>query len=180
MENGIDISKEYIPVVPVQHYMMGGIATDLNGMTSVEGLYACGEVSCTGVHGANRLASNSLLECLVFGNRSAQHINKAYRVQKPFVFKQNRTYAPQYEIRDYDIMKSHIKEIMMEYCGIMRNEKDLERGYHRMRSMRVMLENSALDDIKIIEVLNMADIAERILKSAIQRRESVGAHYRED
>lgn len=74
-QKGIDISRQLIPVCPVQHYLMGGIKTDLNGKTAVPGLYACGEAAYTGVHGANRLASNSLLECLVFGRRCAQHIN---------------------------------------------------------------------------------------------------------
>jgi L-aspartate oxidase len=75
MRRGIDISKQYIPVRPVQHYMMGGIATNLYGMTNIVGLFACGEAARTGVHGANRLASNSMLECLVFGRRAAEHIN---------------------------------------------------------------------------------------------------------
>ena len=78
-EMGIELTRDYIPIHPAQHYFMGGIATDLDGKTSVDGLYACGECSCTGVHGANRLASNSMLECLVFGKRCAHSINRNRR-----------------------------------------------------------------------------------------------------
>ena len=78
LKRGINISKDYIPVCPVQHYLMGGIKTDLHARTSIQGLYACGEAASTGVHGANRLASNSMLECLVFGRRAAEDINGNY------------------------------------------------------------------------------------------------------
>jgi L-aspartate oxidase len=175
---GIDISKDFIPVVPVQHYMMGGIKTDLNGMTNIDGLYACGESACTGVHGANRLASNSLLECIVFGRRCALHMMEKKRENKnidfsikPLVLKQ--AYS------DFSLLKSEIKEIMSENGGIVRNEEDLKSGISQLNGMIKSLEEQEFCHIEQIEVYNMAITARLILEEAFERKESVGAHYLE-
>lgn len=177
-KRGLDISKDLIPVVPVQHFMMGGIKTDLNGMTNIDGLYACGESACTGVHGANRLASNSLLECIVFGRRCSLHIMAMKRESKNSeFFIKPLTLKPAYS--DFASLKNEIKEIMSECGGIVRNEEDLQSGIYRLNEMIKSLEEQELDSIDSIEVYNMALTARFILEEAFERKTSVGAHYLE-
>ena len=178
-ENGINISKDFIPVGPVQHYMMGGIKTDLWGRTNVSGLLSCGEVACTGVHGANRLASNSTLECLVFGRRCATVINEG------FIPGKKETQVPSGSadkkiISDADTMVVDLKGIMVKYCGILRNGPSLMYGLRRVDDMMTRLENAQLNTIEEMELYNMTAIAHDILTSANERKTSVGAHYRID
>lgn len=179
LDKGIDITKQFIPVCPVQHYFMGGIKTDLWGRTNIEGLYACGEAANTGVHGANRLASNSLLEGLVFGRRCAEVINESIdnnqistehtANQKHFVGK-----------ADVGTIKENIKLLMNNNAGIERNEKDMVMALNEINEYLEQLEDSNLETIEEMETINIAYISALILKAAIRRKESVGSHYRID
>lgn len=184
-QNGIDISKQLIPVCPVQHYLMGGIKTDLNGKTTIVGLYACGEVAYTGVHGANRLASNSLLECLVFGRRCAQQMNHSSNYGRKNTYGKDMDDIHQIQ-QDFEIDdlfrqgKKRIKEIMYSYGGIIRNQAGLEKGLSEIRHMIGKLEHVAFIKPEQMELYNMAMVANEILQAASKRRKSIGAHYRED
>lgn len=178
-KQGIDISEEWIPVRPVQHYLMGGLETDLKGMTNIEGLYASGESSCTGVHGANRLASNSLLECLVFGRRCAQCINKS-EAEKPLQIEYIRDREYEKKDLDYDQIKKKIKQIMTFKGGIIRDQVHLEEALKEIENLLCLLEKDYLDCKEGVQVLNMTTIAEQILKAALKRKESIGAHFRID
>lgn len=179
LEVGIDITRHFIPVCPVQHYFMGGIKTDLWGKTDVKGLYACGEAANTGVHGANRLASNSLLEGLVFGRRCAESINcEIADVKAPAVrIKNTRQYT---KAGDIEAIRESIKGLMNFHAGIERNEKDMLETLNQINDHIDVLEGCSLDNKDDMETLNMAYVASLILKGAIRRKESVGSHYRTD
>ncbi|MEA4894271.1 MAG: L-aspartate oxidase [Oscillospiraceae bacterium] len=181
MRRGFDISKSWIPVCPVQHYLIGGIQTDLDARTRVEGLYACGEAASTGVHGANRLASNSMLECLVFGRRAAANINgrlaemgKIHEAKLPA--DDNRPV----EERDFTALRSEIQQLMNDFGSVLRNEKGMSFALTRISEISAELESSYYPGREYIETLNIADLAVDILEAALARKESVGAHYRED
>jgi L-aspartate oxidase len=178
LEMGIDISKQFIPVGPVQHYMMGGIETDLEGLTNIKGLYAIGEAANTGVHGANRLASNSTLECVVFGRRCAHYINEHYEKKDIDIL----YYSPKYVDIDIDIEHEiiELKGVMVKYCGIVRNEYTLNLGLTHIKELLKRLENVKLETVQAMELYNMALVAYKIVEGAIQRKESIGSHYRED
>lgn len=184
LRRNIDISKNYIPVVPAAHYACGGVAVDEFARTSLKGLYACGEVSMTGVHGANRLASNSLLEAVVFAYRAASDI-------KDFL-KDNVREFP--EIPEWDdlgaltydekILISHsikeIKQIMWDYVGIVRSNRRLDRASRRIHNIFIETEDlykrtKIFEDI--LELRNIAACAHMIIKSAKMRKESRGLHY---
>lgn len=178
MKRGIDIAVNWIPVIPVQHYFMGGIKTDLWGRSSVEGLYACGESSCSGVHGANRLASNSLLECLVFGNRCAQDINgrepaERKKPELPTRKKSERQF-------DFEASRTHIRRNMTKKCGIIRNQEKMEEAANLLGDYYEQLVDMDLKGRMQVETLNMATVGLRILDAAMARKKSVGAHFRSD
>ena len=180
LNQGIDISREWIPVCPVQHYMMGGIRTDLEGRTNIRGLYACGEAANTGVHGANRLASNSMLECLVFSRRAAEAINAEARDG-------GAVYTLEYEPLDLlpldldpNKLKEMIRETMTEDAGAIRHLLNLKRAQEKITRIYHALNEVILDTVEKAEAYNMTLVALEILKAAINRKESVGAHYRED
>lgn len=177
MERGIDIAVNWIPVLPVQHYFMGGIETDINARTSIKGLYASGECACSGVHGANRLASNSLLECLVFGRRAANSINDNF-INNQFELPQIGE-LPECKY-DYQTMKSEIRNLMTKNGGIIRTTKSLTNAFEVIAEYYDVLSKSSIMDYRGIEALNMATVAIEILQSALNRKDSVGAHYRED
>ncbi|MGE5493793.1 MAG: L-aspartate oxidase [Burkholderiales bacterium] len=179
LERGIDMTKSFIPVGPVQHYMMGGVKTGLWGETNVRGLLACGEVASTGVHGANRLASNSTLECLVFGRRCAYVINGGF---EPCKVKAQVPCDDSKEPCDIDAAEKIIdlKGIMVKYCGILRNSADLTFGLARAREIMDEIEHKRLRTIKEMELYNMTSVGIEVLKSALNRKESVGAHFRTD
>lgn len=179
LEHGIDISKQFIPVGPVQHYMMGGVKTGLWGETNVRGLLACGEVASTGVHGANRLASNSTLECLVFGRRCAYVINGGFETRSINVTIPCDTGEKHADI-DAAERIIDLKGIMVKYCGILRNGKDLSFGLSRAQQILADIEHIQLDTIKAMELYNMTAVAIEVLKGALNRKESVGAHFRTD
>ena len=179
LRRGINISKDLIPVCPVQHYMMGGIATDTNGMTNIPGLYACGEAAHTGVHGANRLASNSMLECLVFGRRSAQNISRiGRRSVKQAVFpdipeRQSCGLCP-------NEVKERIRAIMSRDGWVVRTKAGLTSGLSEIEEILLGFELVRLDSKGLVEAYNMALVSRQILTAALARKESVGGHYRLD
>ena len=181
MDRGIDISKDWIPVCPVQHYLIGGIATDLNARTNIPGMYACGEAASTGVHGANRLASNSMLECLVFGRRAAQDISERLKNRTDTV----RPRLPATAVRplldaDFQALRDEIQSLMNDYCFVSRTVSGMERALSRIREIQLFLEAGYAPGREYPETLNIATVASSILEAALARKESVGAHYRED
>ena len=159
--------------------MMGGVKTMLYGQTNVPGLFACGEVACTGVHGANRLASNSTLECLVFGRRCAETIAADFRPHPSTATLPEMT-AASAPPKDSAAQTVDLKGIMVKQCGILRNADDLSAGLARVTAMREALEDARLETQKDMELYNMTLLAETILTSALARKESVGAHFRTD
>ena len=180
MARGIDISEDWIPVCPVQHYLIGGIETDLHARTNIKGLYACGEAARTGVHGANRLASNSMLECLVFGRRAAREISETLNIGQC-----RQAKLPELPIRerarlDYVALRHELQQLMDTYCRVVRNEEGLEYALGRAIAMRDSLRNVFEDCKDYFEMLNLTTTAVEVLKAALARRESVGAHYREN
>lgn len=182
-KRGIDISKDWIPVCPVQHYLMGGIQTNLDAQTSVPGLYACGEAAYTGVHGANRLASNSMLECLVFGRRAAQKINSVLEAEG--TQGAGISSLPSIPVRaesdyDYAALRAEIQQLMNDYCSVIRNKEGMEYALEQVTRIRDELLSVFDNKREYFECLNISFIACSILTAALARRESVGAHYRED
>jgi len=181
MEYGIDISKDYIPVAPAEHYSMGGIQTDTFGRTNIPGFYACGEVACTGIHGANRLASNSLLEGLVFGGRIGKEINRILssgnKVEHVSVKNINKTKGLRL---DTDALRNKIREIMITFVGIERNAEGLNTAREQVEGIIRQLDEMDNRTIKDFELQNMALLAKLIIESALERKESRGAHYRSD
>ncbi len=179
MSRDLDIAMHWIPVVPVQHYFMGGIKTDLNGQTNIGGLYACGESACTGVHGANRLASNSLLECLVFARRCAQHINGT--IMPSAIIVQRGISTQEYHERlDIDSIRTQIRNTMTKNGGIIRNKEGMTEAIAQIEGYFGLLETASLCTVREIETFNMATVGLAILKAALQREKSVGAHFRSD
>lgn len=181
LKRGINIATDWIPVCPVQHYLMGGIVTDLNGQTNIEGLYAAGEAAYTGVHGANRLASNSMLECIVFGRRAAEDINKSLRENNSVV----KAVVPQIPARkksglDYKVLRQQIKDLMNDYGYVVRTGDGLSFAMGQVDTILKQLENVHDDSNAYLETLNIATIASAILTAALERKESIGSHYRED
>ncbi len=177
----VDITRDRIPVSPAAHYMMGGVMTDTDGRTSIEGLFAAGEVTCTGVHGANRLASNSLLEGLVFGARAGMSARDyASRMSEPVP----KTYLPPHgsgsiDHYDYNEVRSLIRRVMWERVGIIRCSESLGIAKERLGAFKGLLEGTYLTR-KEVEVKNMLQTGLLITEAAFRRECSIGAHYRSD
>jgi len=168
--------KRFIPVSPLAHYTIGGIETDKDGKTNIEGIFAVGEASCTGVHGANRLASNSLLECVVFSYRTAYQVFK-YNLHKKFIdlkIKNNINYNVDRKHSNDKTIVDRLKKIMWEKVGLIRSENTLKEALNDIENLKneVINYNKKIYDILLL--------AEGIVKSALNRRESRGGHYRED
>ena len=186
---GVDMSKDMIPVCPVQHYLMGGLLTDTAGRTSVAHLYACGEAACTGVHGGNRLASNSLLECLVFGRRCAEDINQDLGGKKesrqplepvlPLEEEENGLTPPLTRVETEEL-RARIKERMTADCGVIRRGGRMEQALEEIQAVYDRVSGSLIHNQRETELLNIATVAKGMLEGAIARKESVGAHYRID
>ena len=190
---GLDINVDLIPVRPGAHFMMGGIRTNTDTQTSIQGLYACGEVACTGVHGANRLASNSLLECLVYGARAGRNAATFASTQpahppKLPILDNGQTSATlsmdtaaEMEIEE---IKSAIRETLWENVGIERNGEGLQSTLTVLQditeSLGDVVTRSDTKDVSTIETVNMLNVALMITQSALARTESRGAHYRAD
>ncbi|BEP27682.1 L-aspartate oxidase [Helicovermis profundi] len=174
-ENNIDITKELIPVAPVQHYFMGGIKTDLSAKTTVENLYAVGECARTGLHGANRLASNSLLEGAVFGLRAAKHINEK-EISKDKI--NNYEYKNELvcDESDYELLEKKIKNIMSENAFIIRKENELLESSEAINKLINDIAKYNCDTRKKCEVINMVTVSSEIIESAYSRKESLGSH----
>lgn len=188
LEHGIDISKDFIPVAPAAHYFMGGIRTDVEGRTSINGLFAIGEVSSTGLHGGNRLASNSLLECVVCAYEVADFL-KTQKLDAPKSIDANiKSIIDQYseededvEPIDTDVFKADLKDIMWNYCGILRDEKSLMTALEKLDELKSKFPRTRKCQTKAeYEFKNMLTVARMIVVSALGRKESRGAHYRLD
>lgn len=181
---GIDISTTPIPVVPAAHYTCGGVMTDDKGRTDIQNLYAIGETACTGLHGANRLASNSLLECLVFGQTAAEDILRQTPKASPTL-----PYWDESRVTDADeeVLITHtwdeLRRFMWNYVGIVRTDKRLSRALHRIHMLRDEV-HEFYSNFKVsndlIELRNLLQVAELIVKSAMERKESRGLHYSKD
>jgi L-aspartate oxidase len=180
---GIDITREPIPVVPAQHYTCGGVVVDLDGRTDARGLYAAGEVTQSGLHGANRLASNSLLECLVFGEASARHIAASF-AELPDVPQIRAWDESRVTDSDEEVVIAQtwgeIRRFMWNYVGIVRTTKRLERAKHRIDLLRREV-NDYYKNFRVtpdlIELRNLVEVADLIIRSALSRHESRGLHY---
>jgi L-aspartate oxidase len=185
LEFGVDMTRDPIPVVPAAHYMCGGVVTDLMGRTDIQGLYAIGETACTGLHGANRLASNSLVEALVYAHTAAGQVEADLAIAR----KRALPEAPEWDetgTTDSDevIMVSHnwdeIRRLMWNYVGIVRSNKRLERAFARIENIQKEIRDYYWGfkvETGLIELRNIAMVAELIIKCAQHRKESRGLHY---
>ncbi|NOY53636.1 MAG: L-aspartate oxidase [Deltaproteobacteria bacterium] len=181
---GIDITRDRIPVSPAAHYMMGGVETDLDGATNLPGLFAAGEVACTGVHGANRLASNSLLEGIVFGTRAgkaaARYGEQIHtlpdRIANPYA---DRPVAAHESPAELNELRGMLRKLMWDRVGIIRCGKSLSEAVERLQDWTPCLEE-IYHEKNGLELQNMITVATLITRAALERRESVGAHYRTD
>ena len=180
----INVPFDKIPVRPAQHYLMGGITTDLNGQTCVDGLYACGEAAWTGIHGANRLASNSVLECLVFGRRAALHVNESMKnapSDKPVLpILSDAAFSdtsPIPSMNEITKVRNQIRETMSTYAEAVRTEKGIAAGMSIIQKILDQYTNLPLYSTAAYEILNMAEVGMMIFKGAAERKDSIGAHY---
>jgi L-aspartate oxidase len=183
-ELGIDITKEPIPVVPAAHYTCGGVVTDLTGRTDLDGLYAVGETTCTGLHGANRLASNSLVECMVFAQAAVKAIQSAATSARPATPLWD---ASRVKDADEQVVISHnwdeLRRFMWDYVGIVRTNKRLERAAHRIALLQGEIQEFYAQfhvSRDLLELRNLVQVADLIVMSAMLRRESRGLHYSRD
>ena len=184
LELGIDITKDPIPVVPAAHYTCGGVVTDLDGRSDLYHLYAVGETTYTGLHGANRLASNSLLECVVLGKSCAQAIMQQELHHNPLLPGWDES---QVEDADEQVVIAHnwdeLRLVMWNYVGIVRTTRRLERAKHRILLLRAEIDDYYANfrvNRDLLELRNLVDCAELIVRSALSRHESRGLHYIRD
>ncbi len=179
LEYGKDMRKDMIPVSPAQHYCIGGIRTDLKGRSSIHNLYACGESACTGVHGANRLASNSLLEAVVFAKRAAKDIQESITalIELKDIVWEKISVSPAH---DYQASRQLLQDLMLQDAGIVRSEKGLNTAKRKLQGMkREWMQYDGLSRASL-EIRNMILVSELIVESALQRSTSVGTHYLEE
>ncbi len=182
LRHDIDITEEWIPVSPSAHYMMGGVWTDVNGATSLPGLFAAGEVACSGVHGANRLASNSLLEGLVFGRRAglAALAWAANHPLPPLTYQSEMLRRCRFDrLDDAEKLRSSLRRIMWGQVGIIRSRESLIRATAQLSRWERMVSKSLVSRTDL-EVKNMVQVAHCVAEAALWRENSVGAHFRSD
>jgi L-aspartate oxidase len=179
----IDITEEWIPVSPSAHYFMGGVKTDLHGASNLPGLFAAGEVACSGVHGANRLASNSLLEGLVFGYRAAQWASSFSTTgsspileEGPLLRKPTGRAMP---TQDVEKIRNSLRRLMWSKVGLVRTGDSLKKAVDQIQQWSQKLATAPFDRPGL-ETRNMVQVGQCIVQSALWRTNSVGAHYRED
>jgi L-aspartate oxidase len=174
---GIDATTEFIPVIPAAHYQCGGIQTDQQGQTSISGLYAIGEVSCTGVHGANRLASNSLLEGVVFGRAAAEHATlhakQRFSCFKSIVYSLSDTCSDAF----IGEIKTDLQALMWEHAGIVRTTEGLTIAKEKLAELKYKLEQCHTFSVAVQELQNMLTTSELIIQACLNRNQSIGGHY---
>jgi L-aspartate oxidase len=187
MELGIDMTTEPIPVVPAAHYLCGGVLTDEAGRTDIPGLWAIGETSCTGLHGANRLASNSLLECLTTAHNCSEQLKAHSKDSKFFPMEPKAWTHPEESNDDEMIVITHmweeIRRLMWNYMGIVRSNKRLERAQHRLENIMSEIKgyySNMKIHSDILELRNIATVANLSVECALRRQESRGIHYNID
>lgn len=187
LQLGLDLTQTPAPVVPAAHYSCGGIQTDLHGCTELKSLYAIGETTCTGLHGANRMASNSLLECLVFAQETAKHIrisNSGFKPDlMPVVTPDNTPLRQTVTQEEYTRCWQDIRDIMWQYAGLVRSDASLTQASsllkQKQEQIRQWLTASALT-VPLAELRNMVQVAQLTIDCALQRKESRGLHYNKD
>jgi L-aspartate oxidase len=184
LELGIDASIEPIPVVPAAHYTCGGLNTKLNGLTDIEGLYAVGETAHTGLHGANRLASNSLLECLVFSEQTADHVLSSTQNHLEPIKEWDESRVTD---SDEEVIIAHnwdeLRRFMWNYVGIVRTTKRLERAEHRLKLLKEEIRDYYSNfrvTRDLLELRNLVEVSQLIVRCALQRKESRGLHFSTD
>lgn len=184
---GIDMTQQPIPVVPAAHYLCGGVFTDINGQTDLRGLYALGECAATGLHGANRLASNSLLECLAFSHTASEHIRAHFHQLPATTITPPEWFLHAKEDADEMIAVTHmweeIRRLMWNYVGIVRSTRRLERAQHRLSNIRQEIREYYANfktHADIVELRNIALVADLTVTCALHRHESRGIHYNID
>ena len=187
LENGIDMTHDFIPVAPAAHYYMGGIKTSIHGQTSISGLFAIGEVASTGLHGGNRLASNSLLECVVCANEVGQYLSTLSLDAPKQIDEKIKKAIDKYndntclEEVDTAQIKAKLKDIMWENVGILRDEKSLTQAIKDINELAKIVSETVICNNKAeYELRNMLTVAKLITECALNRKESRGAHYRLD
>lgn len=182
-QRGYDLCTELIPVAPASHYYIGGVMTDVWGKTSIPGLYACGETASTGIHGANRLASNSLLEGLVFGERTVRDLDRYLSQAAPVVRKIRLDLGEERRPGNSEMVvhdaRQGLGRLMSEFCGIVRNREGLEKARATLAQLRASLAPPGLRADEL-ELFNLLTVAEHMVESALVREESRGCHLRSD
>lgn len=173
LEYGIDMTSQPIPVLPAAHYICGGIKVNLKGETNIKNLFALGEVSRTGVHGANRLASNSLLESIVFSNNILEGLKRIDQEAKEIDVER-----PKFVEYDASEVKEKVRELMWEYVGLIRNKEGLNKAIEELEKIEASLPLGA--NRELIEARNMAQVGKWIASAALKREKSLGCHFRED
>ncbi|WP_410512979.1 L-aspartate oxidase [Paenibacillus sp. BR2-3] len=179
MSYGLDITSDWIPVAPAAHYMMGGIKTDLNGESNISRLFACGEVSSTGVHGANRLASNSLSEAIVFGRRIIERVRELPLLDREQYYASSTEGRREHPTQAIVERRLKLQKVMVRYVGLRRNEEMLSKGLEELKR-QLPIFSSVMTRREEYEFANMLTCCLLITESALAREESRGAHYRED